>query len=89
MGGSGIEPPHHHAVDPLAGGPSLEAGFRRLKHGGERPLEPRIGHRIDVAEFGEHVGKIHAAPFGNLTQAKILPALLLGEIDRGINDPVA
>jgi ADP-ribose pyrophosphatase len=59
-----------------------------MKHGGERPFEPRIGYRINVAELGEHVGKIHATPFGDLAQAKILPALPLGEIDRGVNDPV-
>ena len=89
MGGSGLEPSHHHSVDPLAGGPSLKAGFRRLKHGSERPFEPRIGYRINVAELGEHVGQWHATPFGDLTQAKFLPALLLSEIDRGVNYPIA
>jgi hypothetical protein len=81
--------PHHHGVDPLAGGSSRKVGFRRLQHGGKRPLEPRVGHRVDVAELGEHVDKIHAAPLCDFAQAKALPALLLGEVDRGIDDPVA
>ena len=88
MSAIGIEPPHHYGVDPLAGGPFLKSLFRRSKHRGERPFEPCIGHRIDVAELGEHVGQGNATPFGDLMQAKILPTLLLGEIDRGVNDPI-
>ena len=75
-------------MDAVLGGKRGKTLWRRRQHSGPGATEPRVRHRVEVAVMLVHNRKRDVQALGDQAQTKIVPADVLGNLDRGVDDAV-